>query len=291
MDEIGKLKKRWFGFRPSDVKRHVRFMKRLQETELDELRDDVRKLEAAVEALRVQLRSYPSAEEIGARSRANEPAAIEAPEADAATAAAEAPEADAAAAARYGNVIEFRRRATDVLASPQQSLESELREAEATTEASFPVAANMGFWGEANEVMDRIWSEMPPTVAFQEISATAAPAEPILPLKEERAAKPAPTPPAEAPATTAPQAQAAAPVPAKLETPPQAGSEAVSQEIRDLRNKYIVGKRAGEDLYDGAGRKIAAKGAVITEEIVEMADRAGKLAELIVNMVIPGLGD
>ncbi|HZG58487.1 hypothetical protein, partial [Paenibacillus sp.] len=68
-------------------------------------------------------------------------------------------------------------------------------------------------------------------------------------------------------------------------------SPAITEEIRSLRVKYIVGKWAGEDLFDAAGKRIIAKGAVITEETVDAAERAGKLAELIVNMIIPGLGD
>ena len=52
---------------------------------------------------------------------------------------------------------------------------------------------------------------------------------------------------------------------------------------------HIVGKKVGKDLSDKAGGSIAAKGDVITEEIIEKAENAGKLSELIINMAIPGV--
>jgi hypothetical protein len=64
-------------------------------------------------------------------------------------------------------------------------------------------------------------------------------------------------------------------------------SMAIDSEINMLRNKYIVGKIAGEQLLDSMGRVIAAKNAIITLEIVDIADREGKLSELIINMVLP----
>lgn len=68
-------------------------------------------------------------------------------------------------------------------------------------------------------------------------------------------------------------------------------SPAISEEIRSLRKRYIVGKLAGADLFDRHGGLIVATHQTITEEMIERADREGKLAELIVNMVIPGLGE
>jgi hypothetical protein len=50
---------------------------------------------------------------------------------------------------------------------------------------------------------------------------------------------------------------------------------------------HIVGKRTGKDVFDKTGEMIAAKGDVITEEIIEKAENAGKLSELIINMAIP----
>jgi glycosyltransferase involved in cell wall biosynthesis len=68
-------------------------------------------------------------------------------------------------------------------------------------------------------------------------------------------------------------------------------SQVVADEIASIRHRYIVGKLAGEDLYDLEGKLIIAKSSAITPETIEKAEKAGKLAELIVNMVIPGLGD
>ncbi|MGZ4033179.1 MAG: hypothetical protein ACXVP2_13560 [Tumebacillaceae bacterium] len=66
-------------------------------------------------------------------------------------------------------------------------------------------------------------------------------------------------------------------------------SEAVSTEIASIRNRYIVGKMAGEDLLDNQNRLIVAKGEVISAEVVEIAEREGRLPDLIVNMKIPGV--
>jgi hypothetical protein len=52
---------------------------------------------------------------------------------------------------------------------------------------------------------------------------------------------------------------------------------------------HIVGKKVGKDLYDKTGTMIAAAGGFITEEIIEKAESAGKLSELIINMAIPGV--
>ena len=103
------------------------------------------------------------------------------------------------------------------------------------------------------------------------------------PAKQEPAMQPQ-VPSVQAPEVPAPQAQAPA-------AAPETGSAAVSEEIRQLRRRYILGKLAGEDLADRNGRILIAKGQPITEAVMDAADREGKLAELIVNMVIPGLGD
>lgn len=68
-------------------------------------------------------------------------------------------------------------------------------------------------------------------------------------------------------------------------------SEAVSAEIMSIRNRYIVGKLAGEDLYDVNGRLIVSKGSTITPDMVDLAEKAGRLPDLIVNMKIAGAGD
>lgn len=66
-------------------------------------------------------------------------------------------------------------------------------------------------------------------------------------------------------------------------------SLAVSKDIKAVRHKYVVGKLAGEDLLDSKEQVIIRKGGLITPLVVERAEREGKLAELIVHMVIPGL--
>jgi hypothetical protein len=56
------------------------------------------------------------------------------------------------------------------------------------------------------------------------------------------------------------------------------------EQIDSIKNQYIVGKVAGEDLLDHHGRIMVAKNSMITREVVERANEIGKLAELIVNM-------
>jgi hypothetical protein len=74
-------------------------------------------------------------------------------------------------------------------------------------------------------------------------------------------------------------------------TTPSLGSKAITKEVRQLRYKYIVGKWAGADLYTNRGTLIVGKNSPITEEVVDAANEEGKLALLIVDMTIPGLGD
>jgi hypothetical protein len=79
-------------------------------------------------------------------------------------------------------------------------------------------------------------------------------------------------------------------------TPPNA-SEIIDSEVYEessrekiaIAGQYILGKVAGEDLYDSSGKMIAQKGDELTEEIIVAADRSGKLSELIINMTIPDL--
>lgn len=66
-------------------------------------------------------------------------------------------------------------------------------------------------------------------------------------------------------------------------------SPAVSAQIRNIRQKYIVGKIAGEDILDSNGQKIVGKKELITDEIVAAVEKEGKLPELIVNMILPGM--
>jgi hypothetical protein len=68
-------------------------------------------------------------------------------------------------------------------------------------------------------------------------------------------------------------------------------SSAVTEEIRQLRRSYIVGKLAGEALRDSSGRLIVGKYETITEKVLLQAERSGKLSELVIHMIFPGLDD
>jgi hypothetical protein len=69
------------------------------------------------------------------------------------------------------------------------------------------------------------------------------------------------------------------------------GSSTITDEIRQMRIKYIVGKISGSVLMDVNGNVIVGKNQRITEAILAKADQNGKLAELVVSMIIPGLED
>lgn len=66
-------------------------------------------------------------------------------------------------------------------------------------------------------------------------------------------------------------------------------SPALGKEINALRYRYLRGKLAGQDLLDEVETIIIRKNDPITPEVIDLADRKGKLAELIVNMTIPEL--
>jgi hypothetical protein len=99
---------------------------------------------------------------------------------------------------------------------------------------------------------------------------------------------------AEAPAASDAAATPIAPAASAAPLTHDVGSQesaALKSEIDAIRHRYIVGKTAGEDLLDADGRIIIRQGGVITPPIIEAAERAGKLADLIVGMTMPGLGD
>ena len=64
-------------------------------------------------------------------------------------------------------------------------------------------------------------------------------------------------------------------------------SQAIAKEINTIRNKYLIGKISGTDLTDKSGEILVSKGETITKEIIDKADKEGKLAELILNMTLP----
>jgi cell division septum initiation protein DivIVA len=63
--------------------------------------------------------------------------------------------------------------------------------------------------------------------------------------------------------------------------------DAITKDINQIRSKYLLGKIAGEDLYDKNNVLIIQKHGVITEKVIEKAIEKGKLAELIINMTVP----
>lgn len=64
-------------------------------------------------------------------------------------------------------------------------------------------------------------------------------------------------------------------------------NKVIASEINNLRLKYLIGKVTGEDLLDNNGKVIVAKNSLITNDIINMAENEGKLADLIVNMTLP----
>lgn len=72
------------------------------------------------------------------------------------------------------------------------------------------------------------------------------------------------------------------------ESPSEQSQAGVREEISAVRTKYILGKVAGEDIVDTAGQMIVRKGEPITVDIMQMAQNEGKLADLIINMELPG---
>lgn len=75
----------------------------------------------------------------------------------------------------------------------------------------------------------------------------------------------------------------------ELEQKGQKKPEEDSLPVASERTKYIIGKLSGKDVLDGEGSLIIGRGDVITAEKLERVEKSGKLAELIVHMVIPGL--
>jgi hypothetical protein len=60
-----------------------------------------------------------------------------------------------------------------------------------------------------------------------------------------------------------------------------------NKDFNNLRYKYLIGNIAGEDLFDKNNNLIISRNSVINSEVVAKAENAGKLAELIVNMILP----
>lgn len=154
-------------------------------------------------------------------------------------------------------------------------------------------AASSAFWGDMSIYMaeDNRSAEEP---------AVSLSVEPPFPLPAEQEKQPADysrrRAEAEAAASAAePPSRFTEPKPSNGSPAPadERGSGAVSpalaEEIRSIQYRYIAGKAAGENLYGGDGSLIIAKGEIITADTIKRAERAGKMPDLIVQMVIPGL--
>ncbi|WP_438448552.1 hypothetical protein [Gorillibacterium sp. sgz5001074] len=66
------------------------------------------------------------------------------------------------------------------------------------------------------------------------------------------------------------------------------GGAAITEEIELIKSQYIVGNLAGEELLDHRGHLIVKKNGEITPEVIARAEAEGRLAELIVHMILPG---
>lgn len=67
--------------------------------------------------------------------------------------------------------------------------------------------------------------------------------------------------------------------------------EGLKSKIEDTRYKYMIGKIAGEELVDNFGEVIIQQGEVINLEHIEKAKEEGRLSELIINMIVPGMDE
>lgn len=68
-------------------------------------------------------------------------------------------------------------------------------------------------------------------------------------------------------------------------------NKALQNRIKNIRFKYLVGKIVGEDLMDSKGIIIASKNSLITKKMINIVDKQGKLAELILNMIFPEVSE
>ena len=68
-------------------------------------------------------------------------------------------------------------------------------------------------------------------------------------------------------------------------------SHGLKAQIDIARYKFILGKIAGEDLFNAAGGVIINKHDEITPEVVEVAQKENKLSELIINMLVQGMDE
>ncbi len=65
----------------------------------------------------------------------------------------------------------------------------------------------------------------------------------------------------------------------------------LSEDIEDVKNRYIVGKIVGRNLVAKDGRTIASSGERITNQVIRQAEEAGLLVELIEYMTFESFED
>ncbi|KEO81466.1 hypothetical protein [Tumebacillus flagellatus] len=169
---------------------------------------------------------------------------------------------------KHENVIQFK--------AKQQPEPKPAPARQARAAGSAPGDAPLAFWGNIGSfVSGQVEEEEPISVGESRdwMYEESAPAQEAPHLKPERVREPL--------------------VEAESEFEPEESREssAVSAEILSIRNRYIVGKISGADLQDGSGRLLVAKGAKITEEVAAIAEKAGLLPDLIVNMKLPDAGE
>ncbi|MHB1485141.1 MAG: hypothetical protein ACYCYI_10810 [Saccharofermentanales bacterium] len=71
----------------------------------------------------------------------------------------------------------------------------------------------------------------------------------------------------------------------KVEMKPAVKTEISEQENGPVfKNAYVIGKFAGDDLFDKSGKLIIAKNEIITQDIIEKAEKEGKMIELVLEM-------
>lgn len=130
------------------------------------------------------------------------------------------------------------------------------------------------FWGEINDYLN-VSKETPETEEFDAVIEVVQ--EEIFAGRAE---------------TTSETAERSSTVPV-IQPKQQAAQESptLSSEIAAIRNRYIVGKLAGEALHGHDGRLIIGKNQRISARVVQDADQEGKLSDLIIHMIIPAMNE
>lgn len=268
------LDKSWFGLRPKGVRRYMHRQQQLQQLELERLEDRKRLLQRELASYGQRRGNH---EEL-VRIEEGTPSEIQAPPT----------EADENAHTARAELATDRAPAAEALPGEPAAAPS----APNLPERPAPSAKSVSsYWGNIDQYMNP-WQPHPSPYSPPPVPAVP----PVVRAAAEHADPPvrgfehAGSEHSEWEAALIEQAAAAQDESAAA-AGDASGSQAISEEIRQLRYKYIVGKIAGDDLYDRRGGLIIARNAVITADAVNKADREGKLADLIVSMIIPGLGE